>query len=410
MARSSTCSRRSGGSLIGLLTVGLLVAGQYAQADSVFVKNREAGFVVSFIKFALAEDAAKNGACPAGMTVSLSDRFASTAAGKRRSGETEEAYLAREKQGVAALSTAVSGENLCTHPEAGQPDPYFRTVQRSDIPVYGFDLDGRVSTAGGPGTAGSCAHSDFPGINGEAGIDNQFYRVVGCSPSYQSTGASNEFNTTMLTGSWGILIHLKEVDDIHNDDHVEVGIYANADPVKLSPGRNPLAYATYTTDHDTRFRAQTRGQIRAGVLTTDPVDVRLHDDVNSMLLERFLRDAQLQLTLSENGEMEGYLGGYTPVEAMYDLKFGYRNGKTMTGELAPARLRSGSANGAAFVLGHSCNGTYYALYEHADGHPDPETGRCTSISNQYYIKAIPAFIIDGLGWLPPAPTSIAELQ
>ena len=30
----------------------------------------------------------------------------------------------------------------------------------------------------------------------------------------------------------------------------------------------------------------------------------------------------------------------------------------------------------------------------ADGHRDPKTGQCTSISTQYRIKAIPAFVVD----------------
>ena len=42
-------------------------------------------------------------------------------------------------------------------------------------------------------------------MNGERGIDNQFFRVVGCSNSYQSTGQSNGYVIEMYTGSWGIL-------------------------------------------------------------------------------------------------------------------------------------------------------------------------------------------------------------
>ena len=79
---------------------------------------------------------------------------------------------------------------------------------------------------------------------------------------------------------------------------------------------------------------------------------------------------------------------------MYDMQYGYRNGKTAGGDPAPLRLRSGSANGAAFVLGHTCHGAYYALHQQADGHPDPETGAFTSISTQYRIEALPAFIVE----------------
>jgi hypothetical protein len=58
------------------------------------------------------------------------------------------------------------------------------------------------------------------------------------------------------------------------------------------------------------------------------------------------------------------------------------------------RLIFGSANGQARVLDHTCNGAYFELKRLADGHRDPKTGQCTSISTQYRIKVIPAFVVD----------------
>ena len=198
----------------------------------------------------------------------------------------------------------------------------------------------------------------------------------------------------MLTGSWGILIAFSGVDDLRTDDNVRVGIYANADPIALSPGRAPLPYATYAMDQDPRFRAETRGRIKDGVLTTDPVDVNFHWVVNSMHLERPLQHARLQVTLSPDGVLSGYLAGYTPVQAMYDMQYGYRNGKNGAGELSPLPLRLHTGNGAAHVLGHTCQGAYYALQQYADGDLDPKSGQYTSISTQYRIAAIPAFVVD----------------
>jgi hypothetical protein len=280
------------------------------------------------------------------------------------------------------------------NPEAGKPDPHFRTVEGDNSPVDGLDLDGVDSSADASSSGGRCSQQDFIGPHGERGIDNQFYRVVGCSRSYQPSGPSNTFALEMLTGSWGILLTLSGVDDIHNDDSVEVGIYANADPIALSPNRTPLAYATYAIDQDPRFRAKTKGHIKDGVLTTDPVDVRFHWIVNSLRLERPLQHARLRVRISEDGALDGYLAGYTPVEAMYDMQYGYRNGKNGAGQLGPLPLRLLTGNGAARVLGHSCQGAYFALHQYADGDPDPKTGHCTSISTQYRITAIPAFVVD----------------
>ena len=353
-----------------------------ARADESFVRNGVAGFVVSDFKFALGPDAEVSGTCPLGMTKNVADIYAISPGGKPRDGESVEAYRGRVMGWAKQFSTNPDGSNVCMKPEEAAPDPYFRVVERSDIPVDGINLDGEISA------------NDFSGIGGEKGVDNQYYRVVGCNHSYQSTGSSNSFAIEMLTGSWGILISLSDVDDIHNDDYVAVGLYANADPIRLSPDRKPLSFASYTVDPEQRYRATTTGKIVNGVLTTEPVDVRFHSVVNSMYLERVLKDARLKAELSEEGVLGGYLAGYSPVEAIYDAQFGFRNGKTAEGTLAPDRLRMGSSNGAAYVLGYTCQGVYEALNKYADGHPDPETGKFTSISTQYRFQAIPAFVIN----------------
>lgn len=368
--------------VIGLYSLLLSVGTVRAAEMSPMVRDHQAGFVVSYIEYGLAPDARETGGCPDGMTRSLQEIYALSDDGGQREGESDEAYMIRLQQAAKRLGTAPDGRNLCMHPEAAGPEPHFYTVQGSNFSVFGIDLDGRTSS------------EDFPGMDGGQGVDNQWFRVVGCSRSYQSTGQSNNYNIGMLTGSWGILFSLREVEDIYQDDHVEVSLLANADPIRLSPSREPLPYATYTAQSDPRFRAETTGTIERGVLTTEPVDARFWSEVNSMYLERPLLDARLRVTISGDGAVEGYLSGYTPVEAMYDVAYGYRSGIKYTGEPAPLALRSNSANGAAAVLGHTCHGAYHALYKLADGHPDPETGAYTSISTQYRIKALPAFVVE----------------
>ena len=363
-----------------------------AAQDTPIIRDKRAGFVVSGISYALGPDAKVAGACPEGLTLNLAQAYARTPEGRQRPGEDDGDYERRVRHVARQLATLEGGENICMRPELADRDPNFRTVSRSDIPVPGFDLDGRD---GAPADgAGACRHRDFTSPAGKGGVDNQFYRVVGCSASWQTTGPSNGFEVEMLSGSWGILIELGDVDSLVEDDHVTVGIHANADPLMLSPTREALSYATYAIEQDEGYRATTIGQIRGGVLTTDPVDIRLQSAVNSMRLDRPMRDARLEMTIHEDGSFEGFLGGYMPVEDMYNLQYGYRNGRTAGGELAPLNLRMRTANGAAFVLRHTCHGAYQALYDLADGHPDPETGQCTSISAQYRIEGVPAFVVD----------------
>jgi hypothetical protein len=376
-----------------VLVAAMAVCAGQVMAQAEFLVDGEAGFVVSSFRYALSHDASETGACPGGMTegyANKGDVFVGRDDLEQLEGEKEDLYI-RRLFGVAFNDDSV--RNLCLNPELGEPDPRYRTVTGEDVPVYGIDLDGHTARADGKPGRGSCSHADFPGMNGETGIDNQFYRLVGCNNSFQSTGLSNSFDIEMLTGSWGILITLSGVDDIVNDDEVEVGIFANADPIQLSPTREPLPWATYAMRPEARYQSRSRGRIRDGVLTSEPVDLRVQWVVNSIREDRPLQRAQLHMTLSEEGVLEGYLAGYTNVEQLYNYMFGFRTGTDGTGQLAPPRLRAGSSIGKAFVLGYTCEGAYYALQELADADPDPETGACTSISTQYQLRAIPAFVV-----------------
>jgi hypothetical protein len=371
----------------GAALVALSGATLAAEAQNNVFQDGKAGFVVSDIGYALSKDEQETGACPDGLSVgykNFGDAFVGKPDLKRQEGEVEDKYLQRVFR--SAMSDPDT-QNLCHNPELGKPDPSWHTVTGKNVPVDGgIDLDGQDSRATGKPAAGTCAHEDFRGFNGERGI--------GCTRSYQPTGSSIPWSIEMLTGAWGILITLSGVNDIRNDPDVEVGIYANADPIQLSPNRVPLPNATYAKDQDPRFRATTHGRIVNGVLTTDPVSVRFHKITNSIYLERNLDDARLRLTFTPDGGLEGYLAGYTPVNDLYNFEFSFGNGKDREGRPAPLQLINGSALGRAGTLGYTCNGAYYALTQLADGHRDMKTGQCTAISTQYRIKAIPAFVVD----------------
>jgi hypothetical protein len=357
-------------------------------------QDGKAGFVVSDIGYALSRDAKETGACPNGMTSGykdFGDAFVSRPDLHRKEGEADQAYQQRVFRGAFSDPNT---KNLCHDPELGQPDPNWRIVTGPNVPVEGIDLDGQDSHVNGKAAPNTCPHDDFRGMNGERGIDNQFFRVVGCSRSFQPNGSSIPWAIEMLTGAWGILITVSGVKDMRNDPDVEVGIYANADPIQLSPNRVPLPNATYALDQDPHFRATTHGRIVNGVLTTDPVSVRFHKVTNSIYLERNLDDARLRLTFTPDGGLEGYLAGYTPIEDLYNFEYSFRTGQDAQGRPAALQLINGSALGKAGTLGHTCNGAYYALRQNADGHRDQKTGHCTAISTQYRIKAIPAFVVD----------------
>lgn len=354
----------------GLLVFTISNASVVAGAAPDFVRDGTAGFVVEHIEYALAKEIADRSVCPAGRTP---------------------APRKTDPRNPARPSNV--GPSACADPRAAGPDPSFRVAGGKNLKGFGIDFDHRHSRASDVAT-GTCAHDDLVGTNGEQGIDNQFYRAVACVDGYQSNALGNSFATEMLSGSWGILISVAGINDHRNDDDVDVGFFANADPIMLSPNRQALPYATYAIHRDPQLQARTKGRIVDGVLTTEPVDMRFLKVTNSMFLNRPLLDAVAQLTLGDEGILEGYLAGYTPVDAMYDLEFAFRNARNAAGEPASPRLITLSSRGRSANLHYTCNGIYHALELLADAHPDPATGKCTSISTQYRVRAIPAFVVD----------------
>ena len=390
------------GTLFPLLAItGLLVLCRHSYASE--ETGDALGFVVHGIGNALARSGQIEAMCPEGRSLGYLQIFKESEDGRRRTDEPVSEFNARMNAGAFTMATH-NGRNLCANPELGPPDPHYRLMTSSGIVSYGIDLDGQVSSASGSPTPGTCSHEDFIGVDGTPGVDNQMARVVGCDGAGEQYAALDEssdipsgengVSEMMLQGGWGILITLTGVDDLENDGDVGVGIYANADPIVLGPSKEPIPYATYAMDQDPRFRGETKGKIVNGVLTTEPVDVRFHWLVAGLHLERPLNHARLHVTFNDAGGIEGYLAGYTPVEAMYDINYGFRNARGDDGNIVPPeRTRMLSVLGNS-VMGRTCHGAYTAMYQLADGDPDPETGRCTSISTQYWIRATPAFVVD----------------
>lgn len=355
-----------------------------------FLRDGEAGFVVTSFAYAVGPDAAAAGTCPDGMSKNVVEIFAETPAAARLPGEDDETYGKRLEAGGRAASELADGRNVCMFPASAPPDPHIRQLLDTAALADGIDLDGEISRTAADARA---RRLDFTSPVGVEGVDNQFWRAVGCNRSYQTDGQSNVYEIGMYAGEWGILISLADVDSVENDDHVEIGIHASADPLRLSPTRAALEFATYAWDPDPAFNATTTGRIVDGVLISEPVDVQFHHVTNSMYMIRPLHEARIHATIDAEGRLDGILGGFTPIEALYDFQFGYRNALNGDGTPAPEARRLQTSNGSARVLGHTCQGMWQSLHQLADGHPDAN-GRFTTISTQYRFEARPAFLVE----------------
>lgn len=270
------------------------------------------------------------------------------------------------------------GANVCEKPTSA-PDPGLVTAEGKH--AFGMDLDGAADDAQAP--PNSCPHKSFVGPNGEKGVDNQLYRVIGCLEGHRGSRGNDGFvfqyimERMRAEGMMTYLMEVKGIDDPRNDPEVELSIYLGADPLVQDARGEVQPDSTQRVNPDPRWHNHVRGRIQDGVLHTDTFDLRLQGSTMWMPVLEF-RKAQLRLTLNDDGTAKGVLGGYVSLESLY-----YDRAK--------------SSFLVEVFSSSNCPGMYYAMKRMADGFPDPKTGECTALSTAYAIEAVRAFVIH-----PPA--------
>ena len=266
-----------------------------------------------------------------------------------------------------------NGEDVCAEPTSVQ-DPPLKIVEGKY--AFGLNLDGNVD---GDATSKTCAHGNFTGLNGESGIDNQMYRLFGCVDAWRSYGhIENNANGHRLSSGLGmILIEITDIDDVQNDDDVTVSFYRGTGSFYLDSQGGVLPYASYEIDHEggvPRYGDTVTGRIVEGVLKTDSADVHLPHYGNYQYLRQLIRDMQLHMPLTPGDDRTtGMVYGYYGVDQIYSYIRG---------------MLTSFPNRHKF----SCPALYVAAHDLADGHPDPKTGECTTLSSAFRFEAVRAFV------------------
>ena len=253
--------------------------------------------------------------------------------------------------------------NVYTNPTS-TPDPGLVGV--SGNVGEGVDLDGNKKNG-------------FTSPTGEKGIDNAFYKTLGCWKTYRgptrlSSGAL-QFNDAMRNGEWTTVIVVTGAgDDPMNDRNVTVGFYASQDKmVKDGNGEIARDY-TFRIKPHAKYEAIFPARTVKGVITsTDAADVMLRDPGYTRDLE--LLRARVKFEMQPDGSLKGYVGGYRPWEPVYQ---GWVNARgpvieALTWVQLPA--------------------VYYALQRNADFSPKGADGEKTHISFALRVDALPAFVM-----------------
>jgi hypothetical protein len=325
------------------------------------------GFVVSSL-FTAVNDSKYMDECPEGLTESNDERWLKNMTPAEREKATAGGTRTHVERRFAAALRGPHGEDVCWNPDLVR-DPPMRTVQ-SNV-SYGVNLDG---TTDGHATAKTCAHEKFVGTDGTPAVDNQLFRLMGCTKGWRTDGyIENSAQTERLDISQGIiLVEVSDVDDIRNDDDVKVAFYRPMDKLLKDGTGAVLTYVSYAID-PTRYGETTHGKIVNGVLTTDPIDAHLPFFGNVVISEMYIKDMRLKLDMAADGSgAKGMMFGYYDWDSWWDY----------TRKI-----------GLAVIAHHSCPALNDASRRLADGYPDPNTGECTALSSAFKIEMVPAFVV-----------------
>jgi len=265
-----------------------------------------------------------------------------------------------KNRGRWAFSNQVIAYSACTDPlDFPQLGKHFRTYDGKVAP--GIDLDGKTK------------RGDFSGLDGAKGVDNQLWRVMGCVRTFRENGDKEVVEKIFISARAPTLIEIRGIDDPRNDPEVTVNIYAASGSLVRNARGGALAGMTFDIDKDPALRATTRGRIVDGVLTTDPVDIRLNYKEQIIDAPRQILGARIRATLKPDGGIDGAFFGYYSLASYWDS------------------IEQMTQNGAN-LTSVSCPGVYRALHRFADGYRDPRTGRYTAISSAYGFTGVRAFV------------------
>lgn len=282
---------------------------------------------------------------------------------------------------VCHLEAAVSNPDVAAGP-LSVPDPGMKLVEGKTS--YGLNLDG---TKDGAPTQNTCRHAKFTGPKGEAGVDNQLYRVLGCTVGFGPQGWFRIYGQQqMRDGDRSILVKVSGIEDPRNSSQITVDIADGADAMIKDPKGNILTDVTYHEVNDSRRHATTHGRIVNGVLTTDPVDLTvLRIRFTGAQIPSTIHGARLRVELQPDGTAKGVLAGYQNWQDIY-------------------RLLVHTGANDELPLFFTCPAVYRAFQREADGGKDPETGTCADISVSYDVELVPAHIA------PPVPSNAAPIE
>lgn len=331
---------------LSMLATGAAMA---APTEAAVPKGGSLGLALYWAHWSIYQTPEAKTECPTGMNVGSREELAMQFPDKNKVYTYEE--------------TALNREAATWNPDLVKYDLPFKEAQGKIS--LGMNLDGKV----GP--------NDFTSPDGEPGVDNQLFRVIGCVDGWRGpVGVLDQFGLTRMYRNSShnrILFEITGIDSMENDNSVEMTTYRGLDPlITDATGNNYVPGGSQRLDmrYGQKLITHRRGKIVDGVLITEPADFILPEyQVNTQLIH----DARFRLKLTSDGA-EGMIAGYADIN---DWHSAFIKGWST--------IRSGQGLGSQ--PSHA-----RALERLADAYPDPQTGKNTAISAAIDARFVQVFI------------------
>ncbi len=349
------------GAFVPMIAMFGSVPAKAASVEQAPPPNGTIAYVVTTVLPAVYQTSDAKAECPTGLNATHLEQYEAQF-------PTEEARKAQRRDYGYFHNRGRNGENVHYSPESVvDPLPFKEAVGKVSL---GLNLDGKV----GP--------NDFVSPDGEAGVDNELYRVLGCISGWRDNGTMTFQNEVRMRDNRfnRIIFVLSGVDNLENDNEVTIRTYRGLDNVPLDSLNKGVPGSTQRIDFKfgQRYMHVFKGKIVNGVLTTTaPADYvmpwSIIGDGRFAGDEQWYREARLQLKV-DSRRAEGLLAGYVDVAGWW-----WAYTKRTSAHIGDA-VRSSPPS------------VWVALKRRADAFPDPVTGQNTAISTAVALKFVRAEI------------------
>lgn len=238
------------------------------------------------------------------------------------------------------------------------------TRKSPDGEVWGFDLDGHVTD---PGDDEGCGLPDAVDPEGTPGIDNAFSNLIPALEATEASAVEGLIQDSINTGELLLLLEVRNVDDLQDDDCVNVSILRGEGfPLVGTDGLllDGQSFGRSTLPPNASVEGAT---IEEGVLSVqDLPEVSLPLNILDVEVQFDVQSVGLRLEIPEDGgDTWGFFSGGVPLENILEI--------VQEGDLGQIRDLVTTLVGTA-----------------ADLAPD-EQGQCQQLSIAFQVDGRPAF-------------------